>query len=198
MKEKAFIHCFSTNNHYYVYDVNTNSILRINKEIYVKLNEHTDIETLLDDKIVQMREQGFLRSNNPLIKIEHPLTDTLKSQLENNVELLILQVTQNCNFRCEYCVYSGSYVNRVHSKKRMSLETAKKAVDFYYNHCKNTKSAQIGFYGGEPLLEIELIKEIVEYSKILFRGKEIIFNMTTNASLLDDDKIDFWQQIILI
>lgn len=191
MKEKAFIHCFSTNNHYYVYDVNTNSILRINKEIYVKLNEHTDIETLLDDKIVQMREQGFLRSNNPLIKIEHPLTDTLKSQLENNVELLILQVTQNCNFRCEYCVYSGSYVNRVHSKKRMSLETAKKAVDFYYNHCKNTKSAQIGFYGGEPLLEIELIKEIVEYSKILFRGKEIIFNMTTNASLLDDDKIDF-------
>lgn len=79
----------------------------------------------------------------------------------------------------------------VHSKKRMSLETAKKAVDFYYNHCKNTKSAQIGFYGGEPLLEIELIKEIVEYSKILFRGKEIIFNMTTNASLLDDDKIDF-------
>lgn len=94
MKEKAFIHCFSTNNHYYVYDVNTNSILRINKEIYVKLNEHTDIETLLDDKIVQMREQGFLRSNNPLIKIEHPLTDTLKSQLENNVELLILQVTQ--------------------------------------------------------------------------------------------------------
>ena len=103
MKEKAFIHCFSTNNNYYVYDVNTNSILRINKEIYIKLNEHTDIETLLDDKIVQMREQGFLRSNNPLIKIEHPLTDTLKSQLENNVELLILQVTQNCNFRCEYC-----------------------------------------------------------------------------------------------
>lgn len=51
MKEKAFIHCFSTNNNYYVYDVNTNSILRINKEIYIKLNEHTDIETLLDENI---------------------------------------------------------------------------------------------------------------------------------------------------
>lgn len=118
MKEKAFIHCFSTNNNYYVYDVNTNSILRINKEIYIKLNEHTDIETLLDENIVYMREQGFLRGNNPLIKIEHPLTDTLKSQLENNVELLILQVTQNCNFRCGYCVYSGSYVNRVHKLSR--------------------------------------------------------------------------------
>ena len=55
MKEKAFIHCFSTNNNYYVYDVNTNSILRINKEIYIKLNEHTDIETLLDENIVYMR-----------------------------------------------------------------------------------------------------------------------------------------------
>ena len=191
MKEKAFIHCFSTNNNYYVYDVNTNSILRINKEIYIKLNEHTDIETLLDENIVYMREQGFLRGNNPLIKIEHPLTDTLKSQLENNVELLILQVTQNCNFRCGYCVYSGSYVNRVHTNKRMSLETAKRAVDFYYDHCKNAKSVQIGFYGGEPLLEIEMIKEIVEYSKVLFRGKDLTFNMTTNASLLDEDKIDF-------
>lgn len=191
MKEKAFIHCFSTNNNYYVYDVNTNSILRINKEIYIKLNEHTDIETLLDENIVYMREQGFLRGNNPLIKIEHPLTDTLKSQLENNVELLILQVTQNCNFRCGYCVYSGSYVNRVHTNKRMSLETAKRAVDFYYDHCKNAKSVQIGFYGGEPLLEIETIKEIVEYSKVLFRGKDLTFNMTTNASLLDEDKIDF-------
>ena len=82
-------------------------------------------------------------------------------------------------------------MNRVHTNKRMSLETAKRAVDFYYDHCKNAKSVQIGFYGGEPLLEIEMIKEIVEYSKVLFRGKDLTFNMTTNASLLDEDKIDF-------
>ena len=56
------------------------------KEIYIKLNEHTDIETLLDENIVYLREQGFLRGNNPLIKIEHPLTDTLKSPERGGME----------------------------------------------------------------------------------------------------------------
>ena len=49
-----------------------------------------------------------------------------------------MQVTQNCNLRCKYCVYSGSYSNRVHSNKRMSFETAKSAIDFLYAHSSMT------------------------------------------------------------
>lgn len=191
MEKKAFIFEFKTNNNYYIYDVNTNTILRVNIDTYMKLKKHTDINHLMDKEIMQMKQRGYLMSNNPQTKIEHPLSDTLRCQLENKLELLILQVTQNCNFRCEYCVYSGSYVNRIHSNKRMSLETAKQAIDFYFNHSRESESIRIGFYGGEPLLEMNLIKNIVEYAKEVFCGKEIIFNMTTNASLLDEDKIDF-------
>lgn len=111
--------------------------------------------------------------------------------MNGNLRQLILQVTQNCNLRCKYCVYSGSYVNRTHTKKRMSFEIAKQAVDFYFAHNTNKDAGVISFYGGEPLLEMELIKKIVVYSEKLYEGKELRFNMTSNATLLTDEIADF-------
>ena len=107
---------------------------------------------------------------------------------------VILQVTQNCNLRCEYCVYSGSYINRVHTNKRMSFETAVKTIDFLAAHSLNCNEVSIGFYGGEPLLEIELIKKAVSYAKEVFGEKKVNFNMTTNATLLNMDIADFLVQ----
>lgn len=82
-----------------------------------------------------------------------------------------MQVTQNCNLRCQYCVYSGSYINRVHNNKRMSVEVAKQAIDFLVKHSENSKEISIGFYGGEPLLEVPLIREVVDYAEGVFSGK---------------------------
>lgn len=78
-----------------------------------------------DSQIFKLKERGFLQ---PIIKPEiyHPLTDKVESYMQNNLSLLILQVTQNCNLRCKYCVYSGSYSNRVHTNKRMNFEIAKR------------------------------------------------------------------------
>ena len=193
MQEKEFfIHLFRTLNSYYLYDVNLNSIIKINEITYNKLKNKQEI--LGEDlQISKLKQRGFLQPIDRNINIEHPLTDKVESYLQNNVSLLILQVTQNCNLRCKYCVYSGSYINRVHTNKRMNFNTAKQAVDFYYEHCKNVDIASISFYGGEPLLEFELVKRVVEYCEKKFSGKQLNLNMTTNATLLTTEMMDFLQ-----
>lgn len=189
---RVFIHLFKTANTYYMYDVNTNSIVRINEVLYKNLKRSKKI---IDDdsQILKLRNRGFLTPIGEKIEIFHPLTDKVDNYLQNNLSLLILQVTQNCNLRCKYCVYSGSYVNRSHTNKRMNFEIAKKAVDFYYKHSKNTDIESISFYGGEPLLEFKLIQDIISYCKKKFIGKQLNFNMTTNATLLTKEKMYFLQ-----
>ncbi|MDE6252623.1 MAG: Cys-rich peptide radical SAM maturase CcpM [Lachnospiraceae bacterium] len=188
---RVFIHLFKTLNSYYLYDVNSNSIVKINEEMYSKLKSKKEIDD--DLQINKLKERGFLQPISRNITIQHPLTEKVESYLQNNMSLLILQVTQNCNLRCKYCVYSGSYINRVHTNKRMSFEIAKEAVDFYYEHSKNTDIASISFYGGEPLLEFKLIKDVVEYCEEKFSGKQLNFNMTTNATLLTTEMMHFLQ-----
>lgn len=191
-KNDFFIHTFRTLNSCYLYDVNINSIIRINESTYNILKNEQEIPNG-DIRISKLKERGFLQPIDRNFQIEHPLTDKVESYIQNNLSLLILQVTQNCNLRCKYCVYSGSYVNRVHTNKRMNFETAKQAVDFYYNHSKNIDIASISFYGGEPLLEFELIRNIVEYCEMKFSGKQLNLNMTTNATLLTNEMMDFLQ-----
>jgi uncharacterized protein len=94
------------------------------------------------------------------------------------LEGLVLGVTEDCNFRCGYCIYSGNYQGeRRHSNNRMNFDIAKKALDFFLPRSEDP--ALISFYGGEPSKEIELIKKVVDYSK-RFTLKKKIFSMTTN------------------
>ena len=75
--------------------------------------------------------------------------------------------------------------------KRMSVETAIAAIKFFYDHSLNSDSVTIGFYGGEPLLEYELIKQCVAYAEEIFAGKKLSFNMTSNATLLTEESVLF-------
>lgn len=173
MSELPFIKLFKTVKAYYIFDVNTASIIRVDSNLYLNLEKlitgkiiFSQIDSATLDKINKLKSQGFLESCNVDAEIKHAAADHIEDYMENNVHQLILQVTQNCNLRCKYCVYSGTYINRVHTKKRMSIETAKKAVDFYRKHNGNIETAIISFYGGEPLLEVELISEIIDLSLI--------------------------------
>ena len=200
MKEKPFIHCFRTYNCCYFYDFNTNAIVRIPESVYVHL-QHLEKGTAnisecdadVNEILNRLTEQGFLSSHH-WCKIEHPASRLLENYLEGSVQSLTLQVTQQCNLKCEYCPYSGGFYNRQHNNRKMSFEIAKKAIDFYFLHSFDIPDAQIGFYGGEPLLEIELIKKAVSYAKEVFGEKKINFNMTTNATLLNMDIADFLVQ----
>lgn len=159
MSEIPFVKLFETVEAYYVFDVNTTSIIRIDENLYKTLEKiiakeitYSQMDSISMKKVEKLKAQGYLKGCNTKIEIKHAAANQIEDYMKNNVHQLILQVTQNCNLRCKYCVYSGSYVNRVHTKKRMSIETAKKAVDFYHKHNSNLENGLISFYGGEPLL----------------------------------------------
>ena len=195
------IHMIEQYNEHYCYDVNTNAIVKLSDELAEYLHEvirtgECDLENI---KLSQEAQEGLnyllsqrlLHPLNDNVEIEHLETSVLENMYSDNLKGVILQVTQNCNLRCKYCVYSGSYVNRQHNNKRMTLDTAKAIIDFFWSHSGKSDDVSFGFYGGEPLLEFELIKDVVAYIKQKFVGKKYIFTITTNATLLKEEQIKF-------
>lgn len=193
MENTPFIHTIKTPYGYYFYDINTNQIIQINEQIFKYLNNtKLIINSDIKNKIKDLKNLGYLSNNRP-VKMKHPENDFLEYHLNENLSQLILQVTQNCNFRCLYCVYStiNFETQRNHSIRKMELKTAIASIDFFAEHSKNQKTVNLSFYGGEPLLEFKLIKELVKYSKTIFEGKDINFSITTNGSLFNDEIIKF-------
>ncbi len=197
-KDNSFIHLFETPGGFYLYDVNRNSILKVEKSVYDSLKASKDIisddnvsdEASSKNFIKNMKEKGFL-SEKRINEISHPATDKLDYFLSNKIRMIILQVTQQCNLRCEYCAYSGKYMNRGHANNRMSFETAKKGIDFLIANSRDVDSINIGFYGGEPLLEFKLMKKCIEYAETAAEGKNVTFNFTTNGTLFTKEIIEY-------
>lgn len=114
-------------------------------------------------------------------------------------EILILNLTEECNFRCQYCIFSGVYKNqRRHSMKYMNIDVAKKAIDDHIQRSIKTiatgNKISINFYGGEPLLAFDLMKEILYYiheQKFKDYSSNIVHSLTTNGYLLNNEKVDF-------
>lgn len=177
---------------YRLYDREKNKIISITYPEYLALKRILQGKQSEGDQIFlqHFQEKGFCQSSD-LKEIEHPATQKIRSVLEKGLNQVILQVTQNCNLRCSYCAYSGSYFNRTHSKKRMSGQIAFRAVDFFMSHSSEASDATIGFYGGEPLLEFSLIKEIVAYVEREYPERNIQFNLTTNLTLLTPEILDY-------
>jgi len=183
---------FKQNGNFYLYDANRNKILLISSEHFKQIQGYITDKPVDDMTFInKLISNGFLGPSR-IQGIEHPMTDYISNYLDNKLAKLTLQVTQKCNFRCEYCSYSGAYENRVHSNENMTIDTAQKAIDFLFDHSSQSKQVNIGFYGGEPLLSFDLIKECVEYTEAKYIGKDVSFTMTTNGSLIDRKIIDFF------
>lgn len=176
----------------YIYDRGRNAILAVSDSEYEELEQlQKGLVKEEDSKVLKKyQKEGFLCPNK-VTRIEHPCSGVLGHYLRNHVEKLTLQVTQRCNLRCEYCIYSGNYDNRKHSDLDMSFETAKKAIDLYLCSSGEMEEYFVSFYGGEPLLNLKLIKQCVEYIKSKTVGKRVNFAMTTNATLLKDETVDY-------
>ena len=182
-----FIHTFKNMDKYYFFDVNQHKIVNITQESFEILKHK---KSAFNRELNALQEQGFLSSNRVKV-VEHPATEMLEDILSNKIKKLNLQLTQQCNFRCDYCVYSGDYDNRNHSNKRMKWEVAKKGIDFLIGSAKDSSNINISFYGGEPLIEFKLIQACMEYATQEADGKVVTFSMTTNGSLLNDEVIEF-------
>lgn len=196
---KPIIQLFKTVNQYYMLDGVKCEILPISKESFWYLNEVlSEKKEFAEDKLPNeelklLLLKGYLATQSNVEKIQHAYTKYLHYFMQRKLSKITLQVTQNCNLRCKYCVYSEetNKKQRSHSQGDMSFETAKAAIDFLLARSIDSKNINISFYGGEPLLAFDLIKDVVAYSEKVFKGKKISYNMTSNGTLLDEEKIDF-------
>lgn len=192
---KPFIKLFKTPRCYYFFDVNRNMIHPVEEEVY------SDLDKLLNGKLNEetkgirdLKEDGWLSTHRPL-KMQHELVDKVDLWLEHEVYQMTLQVTQACNLCCVYCPYANntdSRLSRSHTSKTMSFETAKKAIDLLFEKSDNAENIFISFYGGEPLIVFPLIKKCVDYADEIFDGKKLHYLITTNATLLTDEMIDYF------
>jgi len=186
---------FKTPNGKYFFDANKDEMISISDESFsflskLKTDNASDTQ-VIPFELMELKKQGYLKDESAVKDIRHIYTDYLDIFLKRKISMMTIQLTQDCNLRCKYCVYSEEHnrSQRSHSTKVMSWETAKKAVDFLAEHSIDSPSINIGFYGGEPLLEFSLLKKIIEYCKVIFLGKEFSLNMTTNGILLTDEII---------
>ena len=177
----------------FMYDVNTNKLIRISEKTYrvLQIMETNDTKLHMPE-IVSLQKNGFLKPNC-LSRIEKYSEKVISFSLNFNVNSLLLQVTRNCNMRCNYCFYSGLYKNiRTHQDKTMSIDTCKKTIDFFFEKAKCSPSVNIGFYGGEPLLNFNVIKEAIEHIKRQYGNKKVYYSITTNGTLLTDEMVAFF------
>ena len=107
------------------------------------------------------------------------------------IKSMCLIVAQDCNLRCEYCFAGkGDYGQ---GRMLMDIDTGKKAIDFLMQKSANRENLEIDFFGGEPLMNFEVVKQIVEYGREQEKkfGKHINFTVTTNGTLLTDERINY-------
>ena len=107
------------------------------------------------------------------------------------VKALCLHIAHDCNMRCEYCFAStGEYHG---GRSLMSEEVGFKAIDYLIEKSTGRRNLEVDFFGGEPLMNFEVVKKVVKYarSKEELHDKVFRFTITTNGLLLDDDKTDF-------
>lgn len=145
-----------------------------------------DIEECLDD-IEDLKLQGKLFTEDTFA----PLASTFKERSGDVVKALCLHVAHSCNLKCSYCFASqGNF----HGKSAlMSFEVGKQALDFLVAHSGTRHNLEVDFFGGEPLMNWDVCKQLVNYARSIEKdaGKHFRFTLTTNGMLIDDDVIDF-------
>ena len=188
---------FVNQNRCYYYDTNKNNIIQVNPQLFAeikdKLSDYPDQSVSTEPSIgyQQLMSKGYFQGSH-ITNIELLDKESIKTQCANNIMQLILQVTQECNFLCRYCIFAGDgSFARTHSPKSMSFEVAKSAIDYLYDHSVDNKEILVTFYGGEPLLNFKLVKQSIEYCEKLFKIKRCIYSITTNGTLLTSKVIDF-------
>ena len=145
-----------------------------------------DIEACIED-VRGLKEAGKLFTPDTFAE----MAGTFKERSGDVVKALCLHVAHTCNLNCAYCFASqGKYHG---DWALMSFEVGKQALDFLMEHSGTRRNLEVDFFGGEPLMNWEVVKRLVGYARSVEkeRGKNFRFTLTTNGMLIDDEVIDF-------
>ncbi|MBQ8374426.1 MAG: thioether cross-link-forming SCIFF peptide maturase [Clostridia bacterium] len=187
------VHVFNYRDKNYIYDVGSASLHECDRAtadvLKSREGQAVDITYITDEQMREiLADLDELEGQGLLYKAE----TSARPMKSNEVKALCIHICHDCNFRCRYCFADeGAY----HSKREsMSLETAKAAVDFLIENSGNRKVLEMDFFGGEPLMNLEVLKQTVAYAKErgAQTGKKFLFTTTTNALLLNDETIEFF------
>ena len=145
-----------------------------------------DIAECYDD-ITALKDAGKLFAPDTF----EPMAGRLKEKTAGVVKALCLHIAHTCNLNCSYCFASqGKY----HGERAvMSYEVGKQALDFLVANSGTRRNLEVDFFGGEPLMNFQVVKDLVAYARSIEKaaGKNFRFTLTTNGLLVDDDVIDF-------
>ncbi len=201
------IHQYKLGGYFIVLDVCSGSVHSVDEIAYdmISLFEDSDRESVLSsvgkkfpsvpreelsecyDQIEELKAAGKLFAPDTF----EPMAGELKARTSGVVKALCLHVAHTCNLNCSYCFASQG---RYHGERAlMSFEVGKQALDFLVSHSGSRRNLEVDFFGGEPLMNFDVVKRLVAYARGLERptGKHFRFTLTTNGVLIDREVIDF-------
>ncbi|MBU0971315.1 MAG: radical SAM protein [Proteobacteria bacterium] len=203
---------FRTQKSHYIYDAGTNEIVLVPTDFWEASrprafgqpgsylspgsfsgngSQRPRVTELLTSDLKTARDSGLFGTKRPRGRSLFLSKKQFAQKTRQHLSQLILCITERCNLRCLYCPYSASYPHqRQHGSRGMSFETARQAVDFFLAHSKKAEHRFISFYGGEPTLNMPIVRKIVEYTRCKC-GSSVSFNMTTNGYNLPEETLKF-------
>ncbi|MBR6546279.1 MAG: thioether cross-link-forming SCIFF peptide maturase [Clostridia bacterium] len=204
------VHCYRLGGLNIVLDVFSGSVHAVDDVAFeiISRYESTDRQTLTEEilrkyrsdsevgldeinecfsQIEELREMGKLFSEDTF----EPLSGALKERSRGVVKALCLHVAHTCNLNCSYCFASqGKYHG---DRATMSFEVGRRALDFLVENSGSRRNLEVDFFGGEPLMNLDVVKQLVAYAREIEgpAKKNFRFTLTTNGLLIDDDLIEF-------
>lgn len=199
------VHTFYLNGYYIALDVNSGAVHVLDKLCFDLLNKFEDKlpeafpEEILDELSKEYDRNELLEVYSELLELQKAgqlfsdddyerFTDMMKGA---PIKSMCLHISHDCNLRCKYCFASTGDFGK--GRKLMPVETGKKAIDFLLTHSGNRHNLELDFFGGEPLMNWDAVKEIVDYARSREEefNKKFRFTVTTNGVLLNDENIDY-------
>lgn len=191
------IHIFNIKDLYFAVDTNSGLVHAVEKIIYdLLMNEIFKDENKYSELYSEYGEDSVLEALSEIqYLIDNKMLYTEEIKYENKIKPVIkamcLNMTHDCNLRCEYCFASQGTYNG--EKAFLSFETGKKAFDYLVKSSGNRRNLEVDFFGGEPLMNFDTIKKLVDYGRSLEKeyNKHFRFTVTTNGVLLNEEKINY-------
>jgi len=194
------IHKFKFKDIFLALDINSGAVHVVDDEVFRLLDglENSSAKEALEKfslvKSTAAKEVSQLIAQEMLFTDDSYITDKMKNNEDSVVKAMCLHVAHDCNMVCTYCF--GEQGTFAGSKCLMSLEVGIKAIDYLIANSGSRRNLEIDFFGGEPLMNFEVVKKLVDYGREqekLF-SKNIRFTITTNGLLLDDEKTEYINQ----